>query len=94
MITTHSTMESLRAQSISGIALIFLGVLVLVRRQPRKVVARSHELSNDCALVETVSMEKQMAKEMWADHAVVEIGRNSKFEDSLRSIEKLGLEDS
>lgn len=80
--------------TISGVALIVTGLLLLWRRQPRRIVARSHELSNDCALVETVSVEKQMAKELWADHAVAEIGRNSTFEDSRRtSIEKAGLED-
>lgn len=78
--------------TISGVALIFTGILVLLRRQPREVQEKSLELSNDRALMETVSVEKHVAKELWADHAVAEMGRNSQFEESLRrSLEKPGM---
>jgi hypothetical protein len=66
--------------TISGAALVFTGVLVLLRRRPRAKPIKSHELSNEHGLVETLSVEKQVAKELWADHAAVEIGRNSQFE--------------
>lgn len=46
-----------------------------------------HELSEDRALVESdAAAEKKPPKELWADHAAVEIGRNSRFEDSSFSL--------
>jgi hypothetical protein len=66
--------------TISGTALVFTGVLVLLRRRLKVRAIMSHELSNEHGLVETLSVEKQVAKELWADHAAVEIGRNSQFE--------------
>jgi hypothetical protein len=65
--------------AVSGLALVATGVVMLMQRRPKAILARSHELSNDRALVEIVSVEKNVAKELWGGHAAVEIGRNSQF---------------
>ncbi|KAH7071268.1 hypothetical protein BKA63DRAFT_70049 [Paraphoma chrysanthemicola] len=67
---------------VSGATLVFIGVMVLLRRRPSQdgKPGRAHELPDDRGLVETVSIEKQIPKELWADHVAVEIGRNSKVE--------------
>lgn len=66
--------------AISGLALVATGVMMVMRRCPKVRLARSHELSNDRGRVETVSVEKRVAKELWGGHAAVEIGRNSRLD--------------
>lgn len=80
--------------SIAGTALLITGVSILMRRHPKVKPAVSHELPSDHALVETVSVEKQVAKELEGDHAAVEMGRNSRFETQTESeVEKPEVED-
>ncbi|KAH7079494.1 hypothetical protein FB567DRAFT_551925 [Paraphoma chrysanthemicola] len=67
---------------VSGATLVFIGVVVVLRRHRSQAnkPGRAHELPDDRGLVETLSIEKQIPKELWADHVAVEIGRNSKVE--------------
>lgn len=37
-------------------------------------------MPNDGDLIKTLGVENQVPKELWADHAAVDIGRNSHFE--------------
>lgn len=66
--------------AISGLALLLTGILKLLRWGPKAISAKCDELSSDHGLVETVSVERKMAKELWAGDAAVEIGRNSQFD--------------
>lgn len=61
------------------------GILIVLRRRRRTISASSgHELSGDRALAESdADAEKKHPKELLGDDGAVEIGRNSRFEDSL-----------
>lgn len=69
----------------SFIVLALTGVLLILRRRRKRLSSGpKHELPEDRALAETdAAAEKKHPKELWADHAAVEMGRNSRFEDSL-----------
>lgn len=70
--------------------LALTGALLILRRRRKKVAAKEpQELSENGALAESdADAEKKHPRELWADHAAVEIGRNSRFEDLLSSPEQ------
>ena len=74
---------------VSCVMLALTGLLLVLRRRRRLVVSKpTHELPEDHALAESdADAEKKHPKELWGDHAAVEIGRNSRYEDSLSSSE-------
>lgn len=69
----------------SCIVIALSGMLLISRRRRRRLPAEpNHELSEDRAIAETdAAAEKQYPKELWGDHAAVEMGRNSRFENSV-----------
>lgn len=75
--------------TVAGVSCMILGLtgaLVILRRRRRALSEdRVHELSEDQARAESdAAAEKKQARELWADHAAVEIGRNSRFEGMMR----------
>ena len=75
--------------TVAGVSCFILGLagVLLVLRRRRKLLSANpkHELSEDRALAESdAAAEKKHPKELWADHAAVEIGRNSRFEGMMR----------
>lgn len=70
--------------------LALTGALLILRRRRKKVAAKEpQELSENGALAESdADAEKKHPRELWADHAAVEIGRNSRFEGLLSSPEQ------
>jgi len=74
---------------VAGVSCVILGLagtLIILRRRQRALSAdEKHELSEDHARAESdAAAEKKQARELWADHAAVEIGRNSRFEGMMR----------
>jgi hypothetical protein len=67
--------------------LALTGLLLVLRHRRKLLVSKpTHELSEDRALAESdADAEKKPPKELWGDDGAVEIGRNSRFEDSLSS---------
>jgi|SRR5690242_439409 len=75
--------------TVAGVSCVILGLtgaLLLIRRHRRsRDSATTHELSEDRALTESdAAAEKKHPKELWGDHAAVEMGRNSRFEGMMR----------
>ncbi|KAF2626560.1 hypothetical protein BU25DRAFT_459262 [Macroventuria anomochaeta] len=78
--------------TVAGVSCVILGLagMLLVLRRRRKLKSSKpskprHELSEDRALAESdAAAEKRHPKELWGDHAAVEIGRNSRFEGMMR----------
>jgi hypothetical protein len=75
--------------TVAGVSCVILGLigalLVLRRRRKAQSTDRKHELPEDQARVESdAAAEKKQAGELWADHAALEIGRNSRFEGMMR----------
>ncbi|KAJ4988583.1 hypothetical protein SVAN01_05874 [Stagonosporopsis vannaccii] len=75
--------------TIAGVSCFILGLtgalLLLHRRRRSRAPRPTHELSEDRALAESdAAAEKKYPKELWADHAAVEMGRNSRFEGMMR----------
>ena len=75
--------------AVAGVSCVILGLagaLIVLRRRRRALSEdRKHELSEDQARAESdAAAEKKQARELWADHAAVEIGRNSRFEGMMR----------
>lgn len=76
--------------TVAGFSVVILGVAgvwLILRHRRRKSDASklTHELSDDRALVESdAAAEKHHPKELWGDHAAVEIGRNSRYEGVMR----------
>lgn len=76
--------------TIAGFSGIILGVAVIwliLRRRTQKMQLSKlpYELSEDRALAESDALaEKKYPKELWGDHAAVEIGRNSRYEGTMR----------
>ncbi|KAH6638771.1 hypothetical protein C7974DRAFT_121287 [Boeremia exigua] len=71
---------------VSCVALGLTGALMMVRRRRRRRTPQpTHELSEDRALAESdAAAERKYPEELWADHAAVEMGRNSRFEERMR----------
>lgn len=75
--------------TVAGVSCVILsltGALIIVHRRRKALSAdRKFELSEDQARAESdAAAEKKHARELWADHAAVEIGRNSRFEGMMR----------
>ncbi len=76
--------------TVAGVSCFLLGLtgaLLIFRRRCHKFEAteQTHELSGDRALAESdAAAEKKHPRELWGDHAAVEIGRNSRFEGMMR----------
>lgn len=75
--------------TVAGVSCVILGLtgalIVLRRRRKTLFQGRKFELSEDQARAESdATAEKKYARELWADHAAVEIGRNSRFEGMMR----------
>lgn len=81
---------------VSCIILGFTGVLLILRYRGKAILCKpTYELPEDRALAESdATAEKKHPGELWADHAAVEIGRNSRSEESpsnQRTIQDVGL---
>ncbi|KAJ8113438.1 hypothetical protein OPT61_g4429 [Boeremia exigua] len=77
--------------TVAGVSCVLLGVtgalLILRRRRKMQTTKPSHELSEDRALAESdAAAEKKHPRELWGDHAAIEIGRNSRFEGMMRDV--------
>lgn len=74
---------------VSCIVLGLVGTLLILRRRCRRrpihPTEPTHELSDDCSLVESdAAAEKKYPLELWGGHAAVEMGRNSRYEGMMR----------